>query len=713
MKKTGGTYPALIFILMTSLLLSLGSAGDNMAFSVKDEKHVLESDQIRFEIDRKMAIRVYGKNGGRLLTVISPGAPGYFIVVNGTAVKDFVLDARKTTVTAIKAAWGNGKKLRMRGYAEGPRGALIEKELTLELYDKYANAGLVYVQYRNIHNTPGLTIEKEVDASFRLDASLQDAANGKHDFWLLQGGSYRSRPDWILPVTDSLAYDNYMGKDEESGNSGGGLPVLDVWNRDGGLFIGSIRTKPTLISLPARVDKAGYLHIGIEYKRNTPFTGNAYKAVPTVIGVHRGDFYNGLSTYAAIMADRGLKMPETEPADPVYDADWCGWGLGPDFTREQMIRTIPLLKKLDFKTVTVDDGWFESYGDFVLKSTIFPGGDSDAADFTATFHEKGFRVKLWFTPAVGGALLMKKHPGWFIRDQEGQMVTVDRFGVRRTAAFLCPALPEVRDYYREMVHLVLGKWGFDGFKMDFEIINAMEQCHAPAHGHASPEESFEEMPQLFRVIQEESVKIKPKAILEICPCGMFPSFYKMPYYNQSVSSDPVNRWQIRHRAKTIKALMGPRAAYYGDHVERFYSKHNFASMVGVGAIPGTKFVEIESDDGFLGKKYPVYMDPERKKNFELWLRIYKENRLSSGEYLNLYDIAHDKPEAHVIRKDGTLYYAFYADEWNGDIVFRGLGDGDYEIVDYVHDKTLGVTRKGEKLNLSFDNYLLVRAVPVK
>jgi len=36
-----------------------------------------------------------------------------------------------------------------------------------------------------------------------------------------------------------------------------------------------------------------------------------------------------------------------------------------------------------------------------------------------------------------------------------------------------------------------------------------------------------------------------------------------------------------------------------------------------------------------------------------------------GEYLNLYDIAFDKPEAHVIAKDGKIYYAFYASEWDG------------------------------------------------
>ena len=33
--------------------------------------------------------------------------------------------------------------------------------------------------------------------------------------------------------------------------------------------------------------------------------------------------------------------------------------------------------------------------------------------------------------------------------------------------------------------------------------------------------------------------------------------------------------------------------------------------------------------------------------------------LSKGEYLNLYDIAFDFPEGHAIKKNGSMYYAFY------------------------------------------------------
>lgn len=62
--------------------------------------------------------------------------------------------------------------------------------------------------------------------------------------------------------------------------------------------------------------------------------------------------------------------------------------------------------------------------------------------------------------------------------------------------------------------------------------------------------------------------------------------------------------------------------------------------------------------------------------------------LSKGEYLNLYDYAFDKPEAHVISRDGALYYAFYAPAWNGEpITLRGLrADRHYTVTEYAADE---------------------------
>ena len=49
--------------------------------------------------------------------------------------------------------------------------------------------------------------------------------------------------------------------------------------------------------------------------------------------------------------------------------------------------------------------------------------------------------------------------------------------------------------------------------------------------------------------------------------------------------------------------------------------------------------------------------------------------LPTGVYLgHLYDIGFDRPEAHVIKKDDNMYYAFYADSYEEKSA-RGIEDG--------------------------------------
>ena len=58
----------------------------------------------------------------------------------------------------------------------------------------------------------------------------------------------------------------------------------------------------------------------------------------------------------------------------------------------------------------------------------------------------------------------------------------------------------------------------------------------------------------------------------------------------SVASDPEGSFQVRSKAKTLKALMGDNAPFFGDHVELSDGGNDFASTSGVGGVVGTQFV---------------------------------------------------------------------------------------------------------------------------
>jgi len=179
--------------------------------------------------------------------------------------------------------------------------------------------------------------------------------------------------------------------------------------------------------------------------------------------------------------------------------------------------------------------------------------------------------------------------------------------------------------------------------------------------------------------------------------------------NQSVSSDPESSWQIRLKGKTLKALMGPDAAYYGDHIELSDGGDDFATQVGVGAVVGSKFTW---PVGAANK--PRYdLTPAREEEWAKWTQIYLDNMLSTGTYLGtLYDIGFDRPEGHAIKKANKIYYAFYADKFSGTVELRGLEKGTYKVRDYVHEQDLGtVAGPVAKLPVAFTRNLLLVAIP--
>jgi len=84
-------------------------------------------------------------------------------------------------------------------------------------------------------------------------------------------------------------------------------------------------------------------------------------------------------------------------------------------------------------------------------------------------------------------------------------------------------------------------------------------------------------------------------------------------------------------------------------------------------------------------------------------------------YVNLYDLAFDKPEVHVTRKGRDLYYGIFADIWprNKKIELRGLDKNTtYEVYDYANRRSLGDLKGADPyLQIGFKDSLLIRVRP--
>ena len=138
--------------------------------------------------------------------------------------------------------------------------------------------------------------------------------------------------------------------------------------------------------------------------------------------------------------------------------------------------------------------------------------------------------------------------------------------------------------------------------------------------------------------------------------------------------------------------------------------NDFASTIGIGAIVSTKFTWPRDPK----PKNEFLLTAQRESQWRRWIALYNEKRLAEGRYMGgLYDIGFDKPEAHVIAKDGRYYYAFYAERWNGPVELRGLGKGRYAVADYWTGRAIGpVSETANRISVAFKRFLLLEATPL-
>ena len=85
-----------------------------------------------------------------------------------------------------------------------------------------------------------------------------------------------------------------------------------------------------------------------------------------------------------------------------------------------------------------------------------------------------------------------------------------------------------------------------------------------------------------------------------------------------------------------------------------WSEHgsDFASTLGAGGVPGTKFVWPDPGPKFK----PVNLTSEKETQWKKWIGLYNEKMLSKGEFRDLYVYGYDVPEAYAI-ENGFTYAA--------------------------------------------------------
>jgi len=654
------------------------------------------------------------------VTLDVPGAGGSdFLVQDGKQVR-FALDFGQVKVQDSVGKLGLGKRVEITGSPTDRSAGGVQRTLRIEVYDDFPTTLLSSADYKN-SGAEDFRIDRVVEQQHKFSGNLTDRRAQPYDMWSFHGSSSDWGKDDVVKLTRAFSQPNLMGATVKGGY-GGGIPVVAFWTAAGGEAIGHVETVPLTLSLPVKVGADG-VDASVDIAANIVLKpGETYSTPRSFVSVYAGDFYEPLHTWSSVLQKEGWEIPK--PSGEAYNVSWCGWGYEFNVTPAQMLGTVPKLKELGIKWATLDDRWFDTYGDWNPRADTFPG--DSIKKMTDDFHKQGILVQLWWLPlgVEDGqgkyeshkylrSKVAEEHPEWLILDKDGKHARMTR-----DLATLCPAVPEVQAYYKKLTEKFIGDWGFDGSKLD--NIYSVPLCYNPAHHHKSPQDSVNGMGEVYKAIFQTSRALKPESVTQSCPCGTPPSLAWLPFIDQAVTADPVGAVQVRRRIKMYKALLGPESAVYGDHVElstmdrigNNWREHgeDFASTIGAGGVVGTKFVWPDPGPKFK----PVTLTQHKEEHWKKWIDIYNHKMLSKGHFRNLYVYGYDAPEGYAIEKDGRMYYAFFASSaspWEGEIELRGLERGSYHVTDYAEGKDLGTVEAtvdaAPRLKTKFKDHLLL------
>jgi alpha-galactosidase len=675
-----------------------------------------QASRVTVSFDEQMRRRISWRAADKASVVAFDPAVQPGIRVGGSDLTEFRLDAARSAVQRVNdPELGPGQETLAIGLAErASDGAKVERTVRVLLPDRHPDVAVVRSTFRNAGQTR-LHLDRVYSERLLLDRKLAEPAGASHAFASYQGAAYAWGKDYaIIPLTPGFKQSNFLGQEDIKGAEGvgGGMPLVDLWGRTMGVAVAHLEKGPRWVSLPVEVRGDGRVEVGLQEAPQARLgqtewlaPGEIYETVTSALVFHEGDYYAALAGYGELLRARGVPIPRESPPS-AHEPYWKSWGFRKDVTVDKFLAKLPELEAMGIRTANLDDGWFDFAGDWQPNRAAgkFPGGDADMVKFVQAVHARGFRTGIWWYPlgVSTDSRLAREHADLLVMDEAGRP-TLDIDGMYQ----LCPAHEPSRKQIRDVLTRMISQWGFDGVYLDFQGLSAVPPCFHPAHHHLTPLASFETLPRVFEEIHAELHRLRPDPYLEVCICGLPHSPYNMPYYPLATTSDPRASVQVRRRVKAEKAIRGPRFAVGDGYVVPGHEfrgtglRETFEDGVGTGAQATTFFAALDS---------------RQRTLWERWFEEYRTQGPGTGEYLNLYDLAFDFPEAHVVRRGADLYYGFFADRWPATqtIELRGLDPARrYEVVDYGRGRSLGeVAGAAPTLNVEFQGSLLLRARPL-
>ena len=200
--------------------------------------------------------RIVAKFNGQE-TPLGDFGPSEWITAGGSTVRDFTQTARQEREHSRRTR-PRTAGLTLTGISGG-----LQKTVSVTVYDDMPRMAFFQVRYTNRGGT-AVRVSGWTNHSYTIPAK---EGQGEPAFWSYQSGSYRNRPDWVLPLKAGFKQDNFLGMNAT--DYGGGTPVSDIWRRDVGIAIGHLERVPKLVSLPVTMPDASHATLALSFQSDT------------------------------------------------------------------------------------------------------------------------------------------------------------------------------------------------------------------------------------------------------------------------------------------------------------------------------------------------------------------------------------------------------------------------------------------------------------
>ncbi len=165
------------------------------------------------------------------------------------------------------------------------------------------------------------------------------------------------------------------------------------------------------------------------------------------------------------------KEQKIKTKEPVNLEGWSTWDYyGRVYDTKDIFKNIDKLSEEDHHAniIQIDGGWWTARGDYLSVRKDLQGGMKAVADYAKS---KGYRAGIHLDGFRGdkNSELFRKHPDWFLRDQNGQVIchAIDKGDTFMQYIYYDYSNPAVCEYMKHVLSTIRTEWGFSYFKIDF------------------------------------------------------------------------------------------------------------------------------------------------------------------------------------------------------------------------------------------------------